>query len=71
MKLRYSIQITYDDSGRVVITLPAFPDIRAEAFTKEQAIQFARTIVKARLQRLRADGRSFPESDAEALEIEI
>jgi predicted RNase H-like HicB family nuclease len=71
MKRRYRVEVTTDSNGWVSIKVPAIPDIHAEAHTREQALQFAANVVTSHLKSLAASGSDIPESDIDAIVVDL
>jgi predicted RNase H-like HicB family nuclease len=63
--------MTSDDQGWVSVRIPAVPDIHAEAHTREQALQFAAKSVTSHLKSLAESGGSVPDSDIDAIVVDI
>lgn len=68
---RYQVIVTTDNTGRVSVTVPAIPGVHAEASTREQALQFTQTVVTAHLKSAEAAGSKAPESDIDAIVVDI
>jgi predicted RNase H-like HicB family nuclease len=68
---RYKVVVTTDNTGRVSVTVPAIPGVHAEASTREQALQFAASVVTAHLKSLEASGSKSPDSDVDAIVVDI
>lgn len=71
MKRRYKIEVSTDNNGWVSVRIPALPNIHAEAHTREQAIQFASSTVQSYLQSLLASGKDIPDSDIDAIVVDL
>ena len=71
MKRRYRVRVETDDKGWVSVTVPALPALRAEAHTREQAMQFAADAVISHLKSLQAAGREVPDSDIDAIVVDV
>lgn len=71
MKRRYKVELTTDNTGWVSVTVPAIPGLHAEAHTREQALQFAARTVTSHLKSLAAAGREIPDSDTDAIVVDI
>ena len=63
--------MTTDNTGWVSVKVPALPGIHAEAHTREQALQFAANTVTSHLKSLAAAGTGIPESDIDAIVVDI
>lgn len=68
---RYKVEVTTDDTGWVRVSIPAVPDIHAEAHTREQALQFAANSVTSHLKSLAEAGKEVPDSDTDAIVVDI
>ncbi len=68
---RFRVEVETDNDGWVSVKVPAMPDITAEAHTREQAMQFAADSIRGHLKSLAASGRPIPESDTDAVVVEI
>lgn len=68
---RYKVEVTTDKMGRFSVTVPAIPVIHSEAHTREQALQFAQTVVTAHLKSVEAAGGKAPDSDVDAIVVDI
>lgn len=71
MKRRYKVEVNTDNTGWVSVRIPAVPEVHAEAHTREQALQFAANSVTSHLKSLAASGRDVPESDIDAIVVDI
>ena len=71
MKRRYRVEVTTDNTGWVSVTVPALPELHAEAHTREQALQFAANVVTSHLKSLAETGKEVPDSDVEAIVVDI
>ena len=71
MRRRHKVEVTTDNTGWVSVTVPALPGIHAEAHTREQALQFAANTVTSHLKSLAAAGTEIPESDIDAIVVDI
>ena len=71
MRRRYKVEVTTDNTGWVSVNVPAIPEVHAEAHTREQALQFAATAVTSHLRSLAAAGAEVPESDVDAIVVDI
>jgi len=68
---RFKVEVTTDHTGWVTVRVPAVPDIVAEAHTREQALQFAATLVTSHLKNLASTGRRVPDSDVDAIVVHV
>lgn len=68
---RYRVEISQDNTGWVSVKVPVVPGIHAEAHTREQALQFAANSVTSHLKSLTASGREIPDSDVDAIVVDI
>ncbi|MCE5199709.1 MAG: hypothetical protein ABFD54_15305 [Armatimonadota bacterium] len=68
---RYRVEVSTDQSGWVSVKIPSIPDIHAEAHTREQALQFAANSVTSHLKSLSEAGVEIPESDIDAIVVDI
>lgn len=68
---RYKVVVTTDTTGWVSVTVPAIPGIHAEAHTREQALQFAQNVVTAHLKSVEASKGNLPESDVDAIVVDV
>ncbi len=68
---RYKVEVSTDNSGWVTVRVPSIPDMHAEAHTREQALQFAADSVTSHLKSLAASGCDIPESDIDAIVVDI
>lgn len=68
---RYKVEVSQDNTGWVSVRVPAVPGIHAEAHTREQALQFAANSVTSHLKSLGASGREIPDSDIDAIVVDI
>lgn len=68
---RYRVEVTTDNTGWVSVRIPAVPDVHAEAHTREQALQFAARTVSSHLKSLSASGGQVPDSDVDAIVVDI
>jgi len=71
VKRRYRVEVTTDNKGWVSVRVPAVPEVHAEAHTREQALQFAATSVTSHLRSAAESGRPIPESDVDAIVVDI
>lgn len=71
MKRRYRVEVTAENTGWVSVKVPAIPDAHAEAHTREQALQFMANVVTSHLKSLAASGKAIPDSDTDAIVVEI
>lgn len=71
MKRRYRVEVTRDNAGWITVTVPAIPEIKAEAHTREQALQFVARSVESHLKSLATAGRGIPDSDIDAIVVEV
>jgi len=71
MKRRYRVEVTTDNTGWVSVTVPALPGLHAEAHTREQALQFAANAVTSHLKSLAETGKDVPDSDVDAIVVDI
>jgi predicted RNase H-like HicB family nuclease len=71
MKRRYGVEVSTDHTGWVSVKIPALPEVHAEAHTREQALQFAANVVTSHLKSLAASGKPVPESDIDAIVVEV
>lgn len=71
MRRSYKVEIETDNKGWVKVRVPAFPTVHAEAHTREQALQFARNTLTSHLKSLAASGMLIPDSDVDAIEVDI
>ncbi|MFQ3548719.1 MAG: type II toxin-antitoxin system HicB family antitoxin [Armatimonadota bacterium] len=68
---RYRVNVETDDKGWVKVTIPSIPEIHAEAHTREQALQFAANSVTSHLKSLAASGRKIPDTDIDAIVVDV
>jgi len=68
---RYQVEVTTDNTGWVSVKIPSVPGIHAEAHTREQAIQFATNAVTSHLRSLASADREIPDSDVDAIVVEL
>lgn len=68
---RYKVNVETDEKGWVKVTIPTISSINAEAHTREQALQFAAAAVTIHLKSLSAAGGKIPESDVDAIVVDI
>jgi predicted RNase H-like HicB family nuclease len=68
---RYKVEVTTDNQGWVSVRIPAVPEIHAEAHTREQAIQFAANSITSHLKSIAESGANVPDSDIDAIVINI
>lgn len=68
---RYKVEISQDNTGWVSVRVPSVPGIHAEAHTRQQALQFAANSVTSHLKSLAASGREIPDSDIDAIVVDI
>ncbi len=71
MKRRYRVEVTTDNTGRVSVKIPSVPEVQAEAHTREQALQFAANSVTSHLKSLVESGRDVPDSDIDAIVVDV
>lgn len=71
MKRRYRVEVSSDGTGWISIKVPAVPEVHAEAHTLEQALQFAAASVTSHLKSAAEAGRQIPDSDVDAIVVEI
>jgi predicted RNase H-like HicB family nuclease len=68
---RYKVEVTTDNTGWVSVKIPAVPDMHAEAHTREQALRFAARTVQSHLKSLSESGGQVPDSDVDAIVVDI
>lgn len=68
---RYRVEITTDNTGWVSVRIPAVPEVHAEAHTREQALQFAARTVESHLRSLSKSGGRIPDSDVDAIVVDV
>lgn len=68
---RYRVEVTTDNTGWVSVTIPAVPEVRAAAHTREQALRFAARTVQSHLKSLSESGGQVPDSDVDAIVVDI
>ena len=68
---RYKVEVTTDNTGWVSVKVPSIPEVHAEAHTREQAMQFAAKAVTSHLKSLAAAGKEIPDSDIDAIVVDI
>ncbi|MCL5104359.1 MAG: hypothetical protein M1133_09630 [Armatimonadetes bacterium] len=68
---RYKVDVSTDNSGWVSVKVPAIPDVHAEAHTREQALRFAANSVTSHLKSLASAGRDIPDSDIDAIVVDV
>ncbi|MHB9037364.1 MAG: type II toxin-antitoxin system HicB family antitoxin [Armatimonadota bacterium] len=68
---RYKVEVTTDNQGWVSVSIPSVPEIHAEAHTREQAMQFAANSITSHLKSLAESGGSVPDSDVDAIVVDI
>jgi predicted RNase H-like HicB family nuclease len=68
---RYRVDVTTDNTGWVSVKIPAVPEVHAEAHTREQALQFAARTVSSHLKSLAESGGQVPDSDVDAIVVDI
>ena len=68
---RYKVEVTTDDKGWVSVKIPSVPGAHAEAHTREQALQFAANTVSSHLKSLASVGGQVPESDVDAIVVDV
>lgn len=68
---RYKVEVTTDNNGWVSVNIPSVPGIHAEAHTREQALQFAANAVSSHLKSLAETGKDVPNSDVDAVVVDI
>lgn len=71
MRRRYKVEVTTDNTGWVSVKIPAVPEVHAEAHTREQALQFAAKTVTSHLKSLAEVGGNIPDSDVDAIVVDI
>ncbi len=71
MKRRYRVEVTTDNKGWISVRIPAVPEIHAEAHTREQAMQFAANSLTSHLKSLAETGGAVPDSDVDAVVVDI
>lgn len=71
MKRRYRVEIITGNTGWVSVTVPALPGLHAEAHTREQALQFAANAVTSHLKSLAEEGKDVPDSDVDAIVVDV
>ena len=71
MKRRYRVEVSTDNTGWVSVVVPALPGMHAEAHTREQALQFAANAVTSHLKSLAETGKDVPDSDVDAIVVDI
>ncbi len=71
MKRRYRVEVTTDNTGWVSVKVPSIPEVHAEAHTREQALQFAANVVVSHLKSLAASGGRVPDSDIDAIVVDV
>jgi len=68
---RYRVEVTTDNTGWVSVKVPSVEGVHAEAHTREQALQFAANAVTSHLKSLSASGKEVPDSDVDAIVVNI
>ena len=68
---RYKVEVTTNNTGWVSVRVPAVPGVHAEAHTHEQALQFAATSVISHLKSTAASGGQIPDSDVDAIVVDV
>ena len=68
---RYRVEVSTDNTGWVSVKVPAIPEVHAEAHTREQALQFAANSVTSHLKSLAASGGEVPDSDIDAIVVDV
>jgi|GEM_PF-1069483 len=68
---RYRVEVTTDNTGWVSVKIPAVPEVHAEAHTREQALQFAARSVASHLRSVAETGGRIPDSDVDAIVVDI
>ncbi len=68
---RYRVEVSTDTKGWVTVTVPTIPEIHAEAHTREQALQFIANTVTTHLKSMETSGRSVPDSDIDAIVVDV
>jgi len=68
---RYRVEVTTDNTGWVSVRVPAIPEIHAEAHTREQALRFTENSVTSHLKSLTETGKEVPDSDIDAIVVDI
>ncbi len=68
---RYKVEVTTDNTGWVSVRIPSVPGVHAEAHTREQALRFAANAVTSRLKSLAASGTEVPDSDVDAIVVDV
>ena len=71
MRRRYRVEVSTDNKGWVSVKVPAVPEVHAEAHTREQALQFAANSVTSHLKSVAESGKEVPESDVDAIVVDI
>ncbi|MGQ9454808.1 MAG: type II toxin-antitoxin system HicB family antitoxin [Armatimonadota bacterium] len=71
MRRRYKVEVTADGTGWISVKVPSVPEIHAEAHTREQALQFAAAAVTSHLKSLAGAGKPIPDSDVDAIVVDI
>ena len=71
MKRRYRVEVSTDNTGWVLVKVPAVPEIHAEAHTREQALQFAASSVTSHLKSTAESAGQVPDSDVDAIVVDI
>ena len=68
---RYKVNVSTDDTGWVSVKVPAILEVHAEAHTREQALRFAANSVTSHLKSLSDGGGDIPDSDIDAIVVDI
>lgn len=68
---RYKVDVKTDSNGWVSVVIPAVPEIHAEAHTREQAVMFATNSLTSHLKSLSEAGEKIPDSDIDAIVVDI
>jgi predicted RNase H-like HicB family nuclease len=68
---RFKVEVTTDNTGWVSVKIPAVPEVHAEAHTREQALRFAARTVSSHLKSLAEAGGQVPDSDVDAIVVDI
>jgi len=71
VRRRYRVEVSTDNKGWVSVKVPAVPEVHAEAHTREQALQFAANSVTSHLKSVAESGKEVPESDVDAIVVDI
>lgn len=68
---RYRVEVSTDNTGWVSVRVPSIPTIKAEAHTREQALQFTANAVTSHLKSLAETGANVPDSDVDAIVVDV